>query len=261
MEPATMSYAQLREAYQALQEQVIALQGAAAVQAPVGSMRRSTRPAHETVIVPDACLVGGGEMGARMRAMDWGTTSLGPVATWPQSVRTAVGICLTSRYPMVIWWGQDCLLLYNDAWCPLISLKHPTALGRPGREVFPEVWEVIGPMLESVLATGQATWSDDGLLLQRYGYTEAERQRAGALKFTFKGEIAVTLRPAGEAVALAVRDTGIGIPAAEIPHLVERFHRVEGACGRPHEGTGISPAFCEESGVPRLTKPFTVAKV
>jgi PAS domain S-box-containing protein len=116
---------------------------------------------------------GGGEMGALMRSFDWSATPLGPPEDWPHSLRTAVSICLSSRFPIVLWWGPDLRLLYNDAWRPALgALKHP-ALAKPGREVWREIWHIIGPMLEGVLATGQATWQDDQLLpFDRYGYLE-----------------------------------------------------------------------------------------
>lgn len=116
--------------------------------------------------------VGQGEMAHLMRAHPWEHTSFGPVSDWPHSLRTAVSICLTSRFPMLMWWGPDLRLLYNDAWRPVLGGKHP-ALGRAGREVWPEIWHIIGPMLEGVLASGQATWQDDQLLmLERSGYLE-----------------------------------------------------------------------------------------
>src|SRR5262245_16817412 len=118
-------------------------------------------------------LTGGGEMGKLVREMDWSKTPLGPIRSWPQSLRTAVSICLNSKFPMVIWWGAELTLIFNDSWRPILGEKRGRALGRPGREIWPEVWDVIGPMFESVMTTGQATWSDDGLLLiNRYGYTE-----------------------------------------------------------------------------------------
>ncbi|MEZ4728119.1 MAG: hypothetical protein R3E79_13390 [Caldilineaceae bacterium] len=55
----------------------------------------------------DSCLAGGGEMGALMRTLDWSQTALGPVQTWPQSLRTAVSICLNSRFPILLWWGRN----------------------------------------------------------------------------------------------------------------------------------------------------------
>jgi PAS domain S-box-containing protein len=117
---------------------------------------------------------GGGDMGALMRAHDWSRTPFGPVSTWPQSLRTALRICLDSRFPIVIWWGPELRLLYNDACMPgLGTTKHPRALGAPGPEVWSDVWETIGPMLEGVMRTGQATWENDQLLLfDRHGYVE-----------------------------------------------------------------------------------------
>lgn len=89
-------------------------------------------------------------MGARMKAMDWSRTELGPVENWPQSlkvnflefsikikIKTAVSICLNSKFSMVIWWGKSNVLLYNDAWIPVLGpLRHPQFLGRPGREAW-----------------------------------------------------------------------------------------------------------------------------
>ncbi|MBV9385796.1 MAG: response regulator, partial [Chroococcidiopsidaceae cyanobacterium CP_BM_ER_R8_30] len=76
-------------------------------------------------------------------------------------------------FPMVIWWGEDLTLLYNDAWLPILGSKHPQALGRPGQAVWSEIWDIIGTQLGSVLTTGEATWSDDMLLLvDRSGYVE-----------------------------------------------------------------------------------------
>jgi PAS domain S-box-containing protein len=118
-------------------------------------------------------VAGGGEMGRVMRSLDWSQTPLDVVEKWSPSLRIALSICLNSRFPMVIWWGKELVLLYNDAWRPILGTKHPQALGRPGKEVWSEIWDIIGVQLESVLATGQATWSDDMLLLvDRYGYIE-----------------------------------------------------------------------------------------
>jgi len=115
----------------------------------------------------------GGEMGALMRSLDWSQLPLGAVENWSPSLQVALSICLNSRFPMVIWWGKELVLLYNDAWRPILGTKHPHALGRPGQEVWAEIWDIIGVQLQGVFATGQATWSDDTLLLvDRYGYIE-----------------------------------------------------------------------------------------
>ena len=117
---------------------------------------------------------GGGQMGAVMRVHDWSNTAFGPVSAWPQSLRTALRICLDSRFPIVIWWGPELRLLYNDAWLPTLgTTKGPHALGAPGKEVWSDIWDTVGPALESVMQTGQAIWENDQLLLfDRHGYVE-----------------------------------------------------------------------------------------
>ena len=118
-------------------------------------------------------LSGGGDMGARMRAHDWSATPLGVPETWPQSLRTVVRILLTSRYQMWMGWGEALSFFYNDAYRPTLGVKHAWALGASAREVWKEIWPDIGPRIEHVLKTGEATW-DEGLLLflERSGYPE-----------------------------------------------------------------------------------------
>ena len=117
-------------------------------------------------------LAGGGECGERIRAIDWATTSLGPVEQWPQSLRTSVSICLNSNFPICIYWGPDLVLIYNDFWAPIPGNKHPWAIGKTALEVWPEIWGEIGPLFENTML-GVATGSKDGLLLMhRHGYTE-----------------------------------------------------------------------------------------
>lgn len=118
---------------------------------------------------------GGGEMGAQMRAHDWEQTLLGPVAEWPQSLRIAVRILLGSGYPMLICWGPEFVMLYNDAYRPVLGkMKHPGALGRRCAEVFCEAWDFIGPLFGKVMSEGQAasTLTDQLFLLDRNGYLE-----------------------------------------------------------------------------------------
>jgi signal transduction histidine kinase len=122
----------------------------------------------------DEVFAGGGEMGVRMRVHDWAQTPLGPVEGWPQSLRTTVSILLNSRHPMCIFWGPQLTKLYNDSYRPILgATKHPAALGQPGPQVWPEIWDTIGPIAEQVLITGEAAGCDDMLLfMQRNGYLE-----------------------------------------------------------------------------------------
>ena len=121
----------------------------------------------------DSIFSGGGEMGALMRAFDWSQTPVGPVADWPQSLRTAVGLILTSRYAMFIWWGRELVNLYNDPYREFLGIKHPAALGKSAREVWAEIWDQIGPRTDAVLLRGESTFDEALLLLmERHGYLE-----------------------------------------------------------------------------------------
>ncbi|XXF78804.1 ATP-binding protein [Myxococcaceae bacterium GXIMD 01537] len=118
-------------------------------------------------------LSGGGAMGALIQTHPWERTELGPLSSWPQSLLTALSICLASRFPMVLWWGRGLNLLYNDAYSLLIGAKHPGSLGRKGREVWPELWDTFEPMFRGVMERGEASWSEDTLLLpDRKGFIE-----------------------------------------------------------------------------------------
>jgi signal transduction histidine kinase len=112
-------------------------------------------------------------MAALIADIDWAGTSLGPRETWPQSLTTTLRIMVTSRYQMWMAWGRDLTFFCNDAYTPTLGVKHPWALGRPARQVWSEIWPDIGPRIESVMRTGQATW-DEGLMLflERSGYPE-----------------------------------------------------------------------------------------
>ena len=118
-------------------------------------------------------LTGGGAMGALFRSFRWQDTVLGTPQDWPQSLRTAVSIILNSQYPMFVWWGEPLTNLYNDAYRPFLGEKHPRALGQSARNVWTEIWDLIGPRTEAVLERGESTF-DEALLLimDRFGYPE-----------------------------------------------------------------------------------------
>jgi PAS domain S-box-containing protein len=110
-------------------------------------------------------LAGGGEMGALMRAHDWEAGPLGRPETWPQSLRTAVRILLNTNHPMFIWWGEELIQFYNDAYRQTMGPeRHPRALGQRGRECWTEIWPIIGPQIEQVMRGGGATWHENQLV-------------------------------------------------------------------------------------------------
>jgi PAS domain S-box-containing protein len=122
----------------------------------------------------DSVFAGGDETSAHLRALDWSATPLGSLEQWPQALRTIVRVVVASGYPMAICWGPDYVLLYNDAYRPIAGTRHPWALGRGAREVYPEAWDFIGSMYESVMARGQAAnYLSDALVpLTRNNYLE-----------------------------------------------------------------------------------------
>lgn len=139
-------------------------------------MKRHNDSESEATAVVDSVagpLAGGGQVAALMREFDWASTALGPIANWPESLKTTVGIVLASPFPMLIWWGPQLHHLYNDAYRPVLGDKHPASIGKPGSEVWSEIWHILGPRAESVLAGGPATFEEDmHLPMNRYGFIE-----------------------------------------------------------------------------------------
>ncbi len=100
-------------------------------------------------------LSGGGAMGELIRARDWAATPLGAPESWPPVLRSALRICLSSAFPTAIYWGPDLVLLYNDSWSEIPAERHPACLGRPGREVWSDIWDIIAPQFAAVMETGE----------------------------------------------------------------------------------------------------------
>ena len=124
-------------------------------------------------IEADRLFAGSSDMARRMRAFDWSKTSIGPPERWPQSLRAAVRIMLTSRQPIWVGWGNELIYFYNDPYKSIIGGKDAWALGRPTAEVWREIWSDVGPLVNHVLTTGEATYNEGMLLfLERSGFPE-----------------------------------------------------------------------------------------
>ena len=157
---------------------------------------------------------GDSEMAGRMRELDWSRTVFGSPDTWPENLRVTTGLCLESRYPIVLWWGPDFNILYNDAYIPwLLKAKHPRALSRPGRECWSELWPMIGPMLEGVRQTGKATWSEE---LEMYFVRKLPRE-----------EVYMTFTYAPILAADGKKVDGIFSPCSEVTEKVVGGRRQE----------------------------------
>jgi signal transduction histidine kinase len=162
------------------------------------------------------CFASAGEMGARMRAFDWAGTSVGPVADWPQSLKTAIRIILNSRYPMFVWWGRELTNFYNDAYISVLGKRHPEALGKPAATIWTEIWDIVGAQADAVLNHNAATWNEELLLvMERYGYAEETYftfsyspipNDDGSISGVFCAAIEATKRVLGERRLLTLRE-------------------------------------------------------
>lgn len=129
-------------------------------------------PSDPTRISTDDFLAGGGEMAEAIRAFDWAATELGPVKTWPVSLKTTMRLVLASRQPMCFWWGSNLLQFHNDAYLPMLGLRKDIALGGPFAAVWADVWEGVLPYAQRALA-GEGTWEEDlPLVMFRNGFEE-----------------------------------------------------------------------------------------
>jgi PAS domain S-box-containing protein len=111
-------------------------------------------------------ITGDGEMSNLIRNFDWSKTPVGEISIWPQSLLTTLNIMLNSKFPMFLFWGPELICFYNDAYRPSLGKegKHPNILGSRGEDYWQEIWPVIKPLIDQVLAGGESTWSEDQLI-------------------------------------------------------------------------------------------------
>lgn len=192
-----------------------------------------------------AAVLHGGETGRLLGSIDWSKTPFGPLDEWPQSLRVVTSICMLSRFPIVIYWGPELAMIYNDAYISALGDKHPSAMGQPGRVVWAEIWPTIDPMLKGVMAGGEATWSNDLLLeIARYGFPEEcyftfsfspvrdEHDRVGGIFCAVQETTATVLE---QRRLRTLRDIG---------NSAGQFPSAEDACRQAIEALGRNPADC-----------------
>ena len=154
-------------------------------------------------------------MGSLIRSMDWSKTSLGPVAEWPQSLRTTVNICLASDLPICVIWGPGLVQLYNDAYRVICGGKHPRSMGQNFSECWKEAWPVIGEAHNSALSGDTAFLEVQQIFLERHGFVEEcfftfsfspIRDEAGQVGGLFHPVIEMTTQMLSERRTRALRD-------------------------------------------------------
>jgi len=140
--------------------------------APGAETKQADAPSTGRLGGLDVVFARAGAMAPLLRELDWAATPLGHPDSWPQSLRSAASICLGARYPIAIYWGPELAVIYNEPWSHIPGDKHPWALGRPGVEVWPDIWDIVGPEFEQALA-GEGMWTANRLLpMRRFGYLE-----------------------------------------------------------------------------------------
>jgi hypothetical protein len=163
-------------------------------------------------------VVGGGEMGKLVRSMDWSLTPLGPIDSWPQSLRTTVNICLASALPICVIGGAGLVQIYNDGYRVICGGKHPHSMGQNFPQCWSEAWPVIGEAHDSALAGDTAFLEDQQIFLDRHGYNEEcfftfsfspVRGEGGHIGGLFHPVIEMTAKVLGERRSRTLRDLAV----------------------------------------------------
>ncbi|RKI73905.1 response regulator [Corallococcus sp. AB049A] len=223
---------------------------------------------------------GGGEMGRLIRAMDWSKTPLGPLETWPQSLRTTVSLCLSSTFPILIAWGPERVQIYNDSYRPICGAKHPESMGQRFRDCWATALPVVGGVFEKA-GTGTGSYIENQrMFLDRHGYLEEAfmtfsfspiRDESGGVGGLFHPITEVTEKMLGARRSQTLRelsgllgkvktveDIGAALPrlqpdaALDVPFLL--FYRRDEAAPRVRwvSGMGLPPGTAwspEETGL------------
>jgi signal transduction histidine kinase len=164
---------------------------------------------------PHDWLLGGGEMGKLVRSMDWSVTPLGPIDSWPQSLRTTVSLCLASNFPISLAWGPRHVQIYNDGYWPICGGKHPQSMGQDFTECWASAWPVIGAAFERALSGETCYLENQRMFLDRNGYLEETfftfsfspiRDETGSVGGLFHPVTETTAKMLGERRTRTLRD-------------------------------------------------------
>src|SRR3981189_3091909 len=183
-------------------------------------------------------LVGGGEMGKLIGSMDWTKTPLGPIESWPQSLRTTVSLCLASNFPISLAWGPKHVQIYNDGYWPICGEKHPQSMGQDFSECWASPWPVIGDAFARALAGETSFLENQRMFLDRNGYLEETfftfsfspiRDESGGIGGLFHPVTETTANMLAERRTRAVRD--LAAASAEAKTLEEACSAITKSMG------------------------------
>lgn len=172
-------------------------------------------------------------MGALMREIDWSQTPLGPLATWPSSLRTTISLCLASNSPISIAWGPSCIQIYNDGYWPVCGKKHPSSMGQDFRECWASAWPVVGSVFERAQQGQTSYLENQRMFLDRNGYLEETfftfsfspiRGATGAVEGVFHPVTELTQQTLAERRLQLIRElTGTVVEAATVEAAIARL--------------------------------------
>src|SRR5713226_1341364 len=169
-------------------------------------------------------LIGGGDMGKVIQSMDWSKTPLGPIESWPQSLRTTVSLCLASNFPISLAWGPKHVQIYNDGYWPICGGKHPHSMGQDFSECWASAWPAIGEAFERALAGETSFLEDQRMFLDRNGYLEETfftfsfspiRDESGGVGGLFHPVTETTSKMVGQRRTRALRDLAARVGKAQ----------------------------------------------
>ena len=208
---------------------------------------------------------GSGDMLSHLRSQDWSATPLGPVSGWPAELLAAARTVLSSRLPMMIWWGPDLVQIYNEAFVPILGDKQSAALGQRAILCWPEAWADVGPLAASVMAGEGATLSTDFLLfLKRHGYMEETYwtfsyspivNDANEVLGILVATTDVTGRVVGERRLATVYELGT-LPRAELHSLKEAAQASLKVMGRNRPAMPFAACYLLEAGQLELADSY-----
>ena len=193
--------------------------------------------------------VGGGEVVQRCRAIDWSATSLGPIEGWSAALRTAVRMTMECPFPINLWCGPELLLIYNDAYIAALGAKHPASLGRPGNEVWSEIWPEIAPMFDRIREGGPAEYAENARFVM-------ERRSGPPSEAWFTFSLSPIRDEAGDVVAFL----NVATETTERVLAIEAAHEARAAAERAEhqlrEVFSQAPAFMAVLRGPRHVFEF-----
>src|ERR1700748_2409585 len=128
------------------------------------SMRRETSGRHKAESNPEGLIHGNSRMAEVIRTHDWSLTLLGPIEDWSENLLFSANLMLACAFPSLVFWGEELVQLYNDAFIPLLAERHPSGLGQTAQECWSDAWHIVGPNLARVMVGRETIYYENALV-------------------------------------------------------------------------------------------------